>query len=137
MGIPVEQAGLQGEIWAVHNCACSVDLAVVGVSLSGVSKDFVCECVVRYVVPELAKLCLNSFPLAHADRTVWVYRQLVSSTRGLAHDMNSINVTAQIMRWLDGMVPGKEAEHLHELYRVIDLRGSDVRVDTDCVLLFF
>lgn len=83
-----------------------------GVSSSGVAKNHVCECVVRYVIPELVELRLSSFPLAHADRTDWVYQQFMSSTHGLSHDMNSINVTAKCMRWFDGMVPGKEAEHL-------------------------
>lgn len=134
-GVSVEQAGLQGEVWAVHNFKCSVDVSITGVSATGVSKAFVCECVVRFVVPELAKIRLGTFPLAHADRTNWVFQQLISSTRGLSHDINSINATSQVMKWLDSMVPGREAEHLHALYRSVDLRGSDVRLDTGAVLM--
>ena len=32
------------------------------------------------------------------------------------------------------MVPGQELVHLNSFYRHIDLRGSDVRLDTSCVL---
>ena len=40
----------------------------------------------------------------------------------------------QLMSWLDEMSPGHEVEHLNSLYRHIDLRGSDVRLDIGCVL---
>lgn len=75
----------------------------------------------------------KKIPLAHADRTKWVSQQLISSTRGLLHDMNSVNATSQVMRWLESMVPGKESDHLHALFRVVDVRGSDVRLDAGCV----
>ena len=85
-------------------------------------------------MPELTLVGGQAFPAMHEDRSIWVYNQLINSTRGLSHDINSSAATRQIMSWLDEMVPGSEAAHLNSLYRVIDLRGSDVRLDIKSVL---
>lgn len=76
----------------------------------------------------------EAFPVSHEDRLAWVHGQLLNSTRGFSHSPASVAAAHQIMSWLDGMVPGQELAHLNSLYRHIDLRGSDVRLDISCVL---
>lgn len=41
VSVSVMQTGLKSEIWAVHNCACSVEVTSLGVSRTGMARNFV------------------------------------------------------------------------------------------------
>lgn len=135
VGVVCTQTGSVGEIWAVHNFTHAVNLPGVGIEGRGVAPVCIKDCVQRFVIPELNLSGGQAFPDLHADRSIWIYNQLINSTRGLSHDINSTTATRQILSWLDEMAPGSEEAHLNSLYRVIDLRGSDVRLDISSVLI--
>lgn len=106
------------------------------VSLTGrsLASPFLAWCVENVLLRQLAAVRKDHYPTLHADRIAWVHSQLLKSTRGLSYDSTSAVATQQIMSWLDAMVPGAELEHLLSLYRSIDLRGSDARLDAGQVL---
>lgn len=72
-------------------------------------------------------------PRGHDDHVRWVYNQLWGSTRGFSHDLVSSAAAGQVLGWLAEMTLGNKARPLSRLYDVIDLRGSDVCLDTGTV----
>lgn len=134
VGVVCTQTGSVGELWAVHTFTNAVNLPGVGIAGRGVALVCIKDCVQRFVVPEFKLAGGQAFPGLHADRSIWIYNKLINSTRGLSHDINSTTATREILSWLDEMTPGSEESHLVSLYRVIDLRGSDVRLDISSVL---
>lgn len=99
--------------------ACGV-LSVHDRGLSEVCAElFVAETVLKYI--QLVGGC--QFPTYHDERARWVYNQLMRSMRALSREVASVAAIEQIMLWLDAMVPGREAEHLNSLYRLLGLKG--------------
>ena len=84
--------------------------------------------------PEVQLVASGELPQQYDDRVRWVFSQLRASTRGFSHDASSMAGASCVLRWMDDMVPGKELSHLTSLYRELDLRGSDVRLDTGSLL---
>ena len=73
-------------------------------------------------------------PRTCEDQTMWVLNSLRNSTRGLAGGSISLNATERVMDLLSDMVPGSEAAHCKRLYKLLDVRGSDVGLSTGVVL---
>ena len=67
-------------------------------------------------------------------RAAWVLDALKNSTRGLRAPGKASEAAAEVEAILATMRPGAEAEHLHAMYRRVDLRGSDVRIDSGAIL---
>ena len=69
-----------------------------------------------------------------AQQSYFVLKALAASTKGLARHGRASEATAQVIRILTAMSSGKEAEHLSLLHAFLDLRGSDVRLDSGSIL---
>ena len=67
-------------------------------------------------------------------QALWVYRSINNSTRGLAKGGLSVQATTEVLSMLANMCPGREASHLVALFNILDLRGSDVRLESGTVL---
>ena len=67
-------------------------------------------------------------PAELSVRSMWVQEALGNSTKRLQRDQVQLQVAPQVLRMLRGMEQGKEAEHLADLLRLADYRGSDVRL---------
>ena len=133
-GISANQCGSVGELWAVHNFLSLSDFSEPGCDTKGVCVSAIDSFVARSIGPEVNKYAEGELPHQYDDRVRWVFSQLRASTRGFSHDASSMAGATSILRWLSQMVPGQELDHLSSLYREIDLRGSDVRLDTGSFL---
>lgn len=134
IGVSCIEIGDCGEAWAVHNFVTSVSFSGLCLTGSVLSVACISEFVRRAVLPECSLLGGEQFPCMPEDRAAWLYNQLIKSTRGFSHNAASSSATKQICDWLKGMKPGSEAAHIESLYRFLDLRGSDVRLDMGAVL---
>lgn len=76
----------------------------------------------------------SELPAAPSSREDWVQAALKSSTARLAEPKIQAAVLAEIMRVFGTMEYGREADHLRELVRHVDYRGSDVRLRTGEIL---
>ena len=63
-------------------------------------------------------------------RRRWVHDSLIHSTRGLSKDVISTQVADDVCSMLAEMKHGEEGKHLQLLHKVLDTRGSDVRLDS-------
>ena len=63
-----------------------------------------------------------------------VLDSLRQSTRGLSKDVVSTQIADDVCTMLARMSYGHEGEHLNLLYKVLDTRGSDVRLDSGLIL---
>ncbi|CAK0857154.1 unnamed protein product, partial [Prorocentrum cordatum] len=67
-------------------------------------------------------------PSDPGERQPWLRRQLAGATNRLADGAVNEVVAQELMRWISGMLPGLEAEHVCHLIRYVDHRGSDVQL---------
>ena len=67
-------------------------------------------------------------------QTQWIFNSINHSTKGLARGGLSAHVSSQVFNLLKGMRPGLEASHLQSLFTLLDMRGSDVKLDTGTVV---
>ena len=67
-------------------------------------------------------------------QTQWILNSINHSTKGLARGGLSAHVSSQVFNLLKGMRPGLEASHLQSLFTLLDMRGSDVKLDTVTVV---
>ena len=74
------------------------------------------------------------FPFNPAEHSNFVLKALASSTKGLARHGRASEATFQVLNILYAMSAGKEAVHLSSLHAFLDLRGSDVRLDSGSIL---
>ena len=102
--------------------------------VNGVSVKAIQACVDSMVLTQVAATGKDQFPTLPEDRANWLYNQLITSTRGYSHGSAASAAAKQISCWLEQMTPGREAEHLGSLYRFLDFRGPDVRLDIGAVL---
>ena len=73
--------------------------------------------------------------LAEFDaKRLWVRNSLMQSTKGLSKDVVSALACEDVCTMLSQMKRGCEYEHLQLLYRVVDSRGSDVRLSSGAIL---
>ena len=117
----------------VHNYvkdACCLDLKV--------AREVKPSCWLRSLC-KTVRACLREWkaqqlPDSRLAQTEWVFKCMTNSTRGLNKDIVSVKAAEQVMALLDSMQPGLESAHLQQLYIMLHLRGSDVRLDTGTVV---
>ena len=80
-----------------------------------------------------AQWCASQLPIAPALQHAWVLNALRNSTKGLQRPGFAADAASHVLRILQTMRQGKEAEHLRNLVNLVDLRGSDVRLETRSV----
>lgn len=68
--------------------------------------------------------------MEHDDGVRWIYAELRQSTCGLTHDLHSAVAACNFESWLGEMFSGSGSAHVQGLYIPVDLRGSDVRLDS-------
>ena len=82
----------------------------------------------------LANWTSRLMPQGPERRSTWILQALQNSTRGLRGAGKASAATAEVEAIVATMHPGAEPQHLLDMYRRVDLRGSDVRLDTGAVL---
>ena len=78
---------------------------------------------------KVGQLPVNSF-----EHSNFVLSALTNSTKGLAKCGRASEATEQVLQILGSMSLGNEAAHLANLHAFLDLRGSDVRLDSGSIL---
>ena len=87
-----------------------------------------CQAYAQVVRASLSAWHKAELPAELSARPAWVQEALDSSTKRLQRSEVQLQVAPQVLRMLRGMVQGREVEHLGELLRLADYRGSDVRL---------
>ena len=77
---------------------------------------------------------VNALPAGECLQKLWVLRSLQTSTKGFARAVLAIEVVSQIMAIIRTMQGGDVRAHLQTLYRLLDHRGSDVRLESGGIL---
>ena len=95
---------------------------------------------------ELVKACMPAVQAQLSDwdksllprdadsQASWVFHSLINSTKGFARDNVGLKAAAEVTALLKHMKPGSECLHFSSLFSMLDVRGSDVRLDTGDVL---
>jgi len=127
------KAAKRDRFWLLHNCP-EVHQAL--------HQDY-CECKRKDAPPTgtffqiayssalayaLQKFNKASLPVCPSLRPSWVRNELQRATKRLAENNTSAEVADALCRMLQTMIPGKETDHLKELIRFADHRGSEIRV---------
>lgn len=129
------QIGSVGEVWCMANFTLPVTTDCVGVTDVGLSLAIINCLIDQVVAPQVHVWAGKQCPAEPESRARWVQRALQCSTKGFRNGWSSMEAAALIADWLDAMRPGDELKHLLEFYNSVDLRASDVRLDTSTVLV--
>ena len=89
-----------------------------------------CQAYAQVVREALSAWHKAELPAEVSARSTWVADALANSTKRLQRSEVQLHVAPQVLRMLRAMEKGKEAEHLADLLRLADYRGSDVRLCT-------
>jgi len=87
-----------------------------------------CEAYAAAMAHALDVLESRSLPAEISLRPTWVCQELSSATKRLALQGTSAAVADALCRMLAGMEPGREVQHLQNLLRFTNHRGSEVRL---------
>ena len=102
------------------------------------TSDFWPETFVNEMVSAVAAECVDAFskslPSSEERQWLWVQRALLSSTKGLARPGLATEAAHEVFKIIKTARDHSVSEHLWELYRFLDHRGSDVRLDEGEVL---
>ena len=133
VSVQADQCGELGELWVVHNLPNIRLPEMPCVKGFGISWEAAVWCGIQAarVIKEPSTLNL---PAEFDAQRRWVQSSLANSTKALAADSVSPFICEDVCAMLTKMVRGREVEHLNLLYRVIDSRGSDVRLNSGAVL---
>ena len=74
------------------------------------------------------------FPTDVRSQKLWVLRALRCSTRGFTRPGLAVAAVDEVMQMIKSMRAGRVAEHLASLFKLVDHRGSDVRLETGDLL---
>lgn len=83
---------------------------------------------------ELIAWADSMLPSGTEKQAAWVLANMHNSTGGLGKDRVSENTTQSVLSILKGVRVGQELEHLKQMYSLLELRGSDVRLEIGVVL---
>ena len=75
----------------------------------------------------------SQLPVAPSLQHNWILDALRNSTRGLKRPGFAADAAAHVLRILNTMKSGEEILHLNGLVNLVDMRGSDVRLDTGSI----
>lgn len=103
-------------------------------SLKGFALSWPCIIHLAAQVAAFVGTVASEAPPAEPDaRKRWVVDSLLRSTRGLSKDVVSTQIADDVCSILAQMSQGEEGKHLQLLYKVLDTRGSDVRLGSRLV----
>ena len=89
-----------------------------------------CELAASVVAQDLAELQQQALPAAPSNQPGWLHAALLASTKKLGQAAVRQQVVPKLLQVVAGMERGREQQHLAELLRHADCRGSDARLDT-------
>ena len=85
-------------------------------------------------VSESGDLLSKALPAGEERQWLWIKKAMSSSTKGLARPNVVDAATDAVFNVLNSAREVSVAEHLRELYQLVDHRGSDVRLDAGEIL---
>jgi hypothetical protein len=130
IGAVTFDSGVSKELKVLHNSE-SLRKHVAGLVVGeSILYETWVKLVASAVQEEMSKREQRLPPAAPSLRAAWAIGQVKDATKRLQGEAIAQGVAAKVVSLVNGMVRGKERQHLEELLRWTDYRGSDVRLVT-------
>ena len=76
----------------------------------------------------------SSLPIVPSARQEWLCTALRKASNRLGAELETSSLLTYLVNMVGAITIGQETEHLHEMLRMADYRGSDVRIDSQVIL---